>query len=254
MKTSPSRILAFGLLGALVLVASLPAMQKALGGSQVVAWINPRFLPVVLNNALPMPSTTPTLPPTATATPTSTEPPNPCATPPDTLTPTATPTGTPIFTASPTDTPTALATSTETPTLSATPICQLPSPTPASCSSTSALGCTPTPTHPPVFIPTGTYVPALKLTVAQSPLTIYPPIMIFTAKLMVLIPIPSTGMRVDFYNLVGYSLEYLGSGQIGNNGEALLNKQMCPGIYTTIARAEINNLALWSNPVTYTVH
>jgi hypothetical protein len=244
MKTSPSRILAFGLLGALVLVASLPAMQKALGGSQVVAWVNPRFLPVVLNNALPIPSATPTLPPTATATSTSTEPPNPCATPPNILTPTATPT----------DTPTASATPTETPTLSATPICHLPSPTPASCSSTSALGCTPTPTHPPVFIPTGTYIPALKLTVARSSLTIYPPVMIFTAKLMILITIPSTGVRVDFYNLVGNGLEFLGSGQIGNTGEALLNKQMCPGTYTAIARAEINSLVLWSNPVPYMVH
>jgi hypothetical protein len=90
--------------------------------------------------------------------------------------------------------------------------------------------------------------------VAQSPLTIYPPIMIYTAKLMVMIPIPSTGVKVDFYNLEETGLEYLGSGMIDNHGEALLSKQMCPGNYTAIARAEVNSLVIWSNPVTYTVY
>ena len=94
----------------------------------------------------------------------------------------------------------------------------------------------------------------MKLSVTQSPLTIYPPIMIYTAQLMIMIPIPSTGVTVDFYNLQETGLEYLGSGKIGNNGEAVLNKQMCPGNYTAIARALINSLVLWSNLAAYTVH
>ena len=235
MKASRSRLFAFVLLCVLILASSLPAMQKALGGSQTEAWVNARFLPLVMNDPLSAPSATPTFTPTATASPTLT--------------------GTPTPSATPTDTPTSTATPTDTPSPSATPICHLPSPTPACTStSTSTQDCTPTPIHPPIFTPTGAYIPALKLTVTQSPLTIFPPVMIFTAELRVMIPIPSTGVKVDFYNLAGTGLEYLGSGMIGNHGEAVLNKQMCPGKYTTIARAEVNSLVLWSNAVAYTVY
>jgi hypothetical protein len=90
--------------------------------------------------------------------------------------------------------------------------------------------------------------------VTQSPLAIYPPIMIYTAQLMVMIPIPATGVKVDFYNLQETGLEYLGSAEMGKMGQAVLSKQMCPGTYTAIARAAINSLVIWSNPVPYTVH
>lgn len=78
--------------------------------------------------------------------------------------------------------------------------------------------------------------------------------MIYTAQLMVMIPIAYTGVKVDFYNLQETGLEYLGSAEMKNTSEAVLNKQMCPGNYTAIARAELNSLVIWSNPVPYTVH
>jgi hypothetical protein len=243
MKVSRSRILVFVLVFVLILASSLPALQMALGSSQAAAWPEAHFLPLVINDHLPGPTATPTRIPTTTATKPIETPPNPCATPPDTLTAIATPT----------DTPTASATPTESPTASATPICHLPSPTPT-CSPTSTLPCIPTPIHTPIFSPTGTYISALKLTVTQSPLTIYPPIMIYTAQLLVMIPIPSTGVQVDFYNLQETGLEYLGSAEMGNMGQAMLSKQVCPGTYTAIAQAVINSLVIWSNPLPYTVH
>jgi hypothetical protein len=253
MKVSRSRILVFVLVFVLILASSLPALQMALGSSQAAAWPEVHFLPLMMNDHLPGPTATPTRIPTTTATKPIETPPNPCATPPETLTAIATPTDTPTASATPTDTPTASATPTESPTPSATPICHLPSPTPT-CSPTSTLPCIPTPIHTPIFPPTGTYISALKLTVTQSPLTIYPPVMIYTAQLTVMIPIPSTGVKVDFYNLQETGLEYLGSAEMGNLGQAMLSKQMCPGTYTAIARAVINSLEIWSNPVPYTVH
>jgi hypothetical protein len=95
-------------------------------------------------------------------------------------------------------------------------------------------------------------VPPIRLTVTQSPLAIYPPIMIYTAQLTVLIPTPSAGFTVDFYNLSGIGLEYLGS-VVTQTGQAVLSRQMNPGTYTAIARMVINSQVYWSNEVTYKV-
>lgn len=92
----------------------------------------------------------------------------------------------------------------------------------------------------------------IRLTVTQSPLAIYPPIMIYTAQLTVLIPTPSAGFTVDFYNLSEIGLEYLGS-VVTWTGQAVLSRQIKPGTYTAIARVVINSHAFWSNEVNYKV-
>ena len=97
--------------------------------------------------------------------------------------------------------------------------------------------------------------PTLKLTVAQSPLTVYPPIMIYTAQLSY-VPSPiSTKLKVDFYNLLpsGTGMQYLGSALVDSTGKAVLNKQMTAGTYTAIASILINTQTIWSNKVTYKI-
>jgi hypothetical protein len=96
-------------------------------------------------------------------------------------------------------------------------------------------------------------MPTLTLTVTQSPLTIYPPIMIYTAQLSYVPSITSTQLMVDFYNLEGTGLVYLGSSPLNQKGQAVLSKQMKPGTYSAIARVMINSHLIWSNIVTYKV-
>jgi hypothetical protein len=97
--------------------------------------------------------------------------------------------------------------------------------------------------------------PTLKLTVAQSPLAIYPPIMIYTAQLSY-VPSPiSTQLKVDFYNLFpsGTLIQYLGSAPVDTTGKAVLSKQMNAGTYTAVAEIVINGQTIRSNQVTYKV-
>ena len=96
-------------------------------------------------------------------------------------------------------------------------------------------------------------MPELKLAVTQSPLAIYPPIMIYTAQLSYMPPTPSAQLKVDFYNISGTKVEYLGSAPVNQAGQAVLSKQIHPGTYSAIARVVINSHVIWSNIVTYKV-
>lgn len=101
-------------------------------------------------------------------------------------------------------------------------------------------------------------IPDLKLSVAQSPLAVYPPFMIYTAQLSFMPPIISTQLVADFFNINADStgsslLDYLGSVPFDNTGKAVLGKQMKPGIYTAVAKTVINGVTVWSNKVQYKV-
>jgi hypothetical protein len=96
----------------------------------------------------------------------------------------------------------------------------------------------------------------LKLDVTQSPVMIYPPIMIYTAQLNGYVHVqslPSKQLKVDFYHLVGTRLVYLGSAPIDQRGKAVLSKQMTAGTYTAISEVVINGRVIRSNIVTYKV-
>ena len=101
--------------------------------------------------------------------------------------------------------------------------------------------------------------PVLKLSVTQSALTVYPPIMIHRAQLGYLPPMPSAKLRVDYYHVPSTSpatstaLFHLGSAPVDRNGVAVLGKQIKTGTYTAIARIVINRQVIWSNKVTYKV-
>jgi hypothetical protein len=97
--------------------------------------------------------------------------------------------------------------------------------------------------------------PTLKLGVTQSPLTVYPPIMIYTAQLSYVPPTPTTQLVVDFYNQssTGTAIVYLGSAPVNSTGKAVLNKQMTAGTYTAIAKIVIGTQTIWSNKVLYKV-
>lgn len=96
--------------------------------------------------------------------------------------------------------------------------------------------------------------PILKLSVTQSPITIYPPVMIYTAQLSYVPPTPSALLKVDFYNVADTGgLVYLGSATVDKTGKAVLNRQMPRGTYTAIARVVINQQEIWSNKVPYKV-
>jgi hypothetical protein len=77
--------------------------------------------------------------------------------------------------------------------------------------------------------------------------------MIYTAQLSYVPSTTSTQLRVDFYNLAGANMEYLGSAPVTQTGQAELSRQMKPGTYTAIARVMINSHVIWSNIVTYKV-
>jgi hypothetical protein len=102
-------------------------------------------------------------------------------------------------------------------------------------------------------------VPDLKLSVAQSPLTIYPPFIIYTAQLSFIPPIISSQLIADFYNINPDSpsssvLDYLGSVPFDKTGKAVLGRQIKPGIYTAVAKTVINGVTIWSNKVEYKVY
>jgi hypothetical protein len=99
-------------------------------------------------------------------------------------------------------------------------------------------------------------LPTLKLTVTQSPLAIYPPIMIYTAQLSPAPTSSSTVLTVDFYNQIGGQMppiQYLGSAPMDKTGKAVLNKQMPAGTYTAFAQVVIGTQTIVSNKVTYKV-
>jgi hypothetical protein len=154
---------------------------------------------------------------------------------PATLTPT--PTSSPTRISSPTPSPTGTFTPTPSPTITPS-LTASPSP-----SQTTTLTSTSTPAK----------LPTLTLSVAQSPLAVYPPIMIYTAQLSY-VPTTSTAqMKVDTYNLKGTGLEYLGSAPVDKTGKAVLSRQMYPGTFTAIARVVIDSKEVWSNSVRYEV-
>ncbi|MBN2531464.1 MAG: hypothetical protein JXB88_01160 [Spirochaetales bacterium] len=99
--------------------------------------------------------------------------------------------------------------------------------------------------------------PVLRLTVEQSPLEIYPPIMIYTAQLNY-IPINADFcLKADFYNInedsVSADAGYLGSAVFDKTGKAVLSKQIRPGKYIAIAKTKIYNRVIVSNKVEYIV-
>jgi hypothetical protein len=98
-------------------------------------------------------------------------------------------------------------------------------------------------------------LPDLKLTVEKSLLTIYPPLIIYTAQLSFMPPVSSTQLVADFYNIIPSStqLDYLGSAPFDKTGKAVFNKQILPGIYTAIAKTVIDGIVIWSNKVEYRV-
>lgn len=97
-------------------------------------------------------------------------------------------------------------------------------------------------------------LPTLKLSVTQSPLAVYPTIMIYTAQLS-FVPSPvSTQLKVDFYNVISSTLmQYLGSAPVDATGKAVLNKQMPAGTYTAFSQIVIGTQTVVSNKVTYKV-
>lgn len=101
--------------------------------------------------------------------------------------------------------------------------------------------------------------PLLKLSVTQSPLTVYPPFMIHRAQLSYLPPTPSARLIVDFYHLTSTGtatntgLVYLGLAPVDRTGAAVLSKQIKAGTYTAIARIVINRQVVWSNKIIYKV-
>lgn len=100
-------------------------------------------------------------------------------------------------------------------------------------------------------------LPSLRLSVQPSMLGIYPPIMIYTAQLSSFPTSANSVLTVDFYNIVSNSpvqLSYLGSATVDNTGKAVLYKQMSPGVYTGVAKLDINNNTIVSNVVTYRVN
>jgi hypothetical protein len=98
-------------------------------------------------------------------------------------------------------------------------------------------------------------MPDLKLTVEKSPLTIFPPLIIYTAQLSFMPSVTSTQLVADFYHIVSSStqLEYLGSAPFDKTGKAVFHKQILPGSYTAIAKTVIDGIVIWSNKVPYQV-
>lgn len=100
--------------------------------------------------------------------------------------------------------------------------------------------------------------PDLFLTVQQSPLAIYPPIMIYTATLNWPLPIVSTTqIMVNFYNGPAITMPpmvLIGSAPLDlRTGKAVLNKQMQAGSWEAVAQTTINGQTHVSNAVFYKV-
>ena len=103
--------------------------------------------------------------------------------------------------------------------------------------------------------------PTLKLEVTQSPLAVYPPIMIYTATLS---PIPIDTSRqiiIDFYNakydpagIVAPEFEYIGSAVLDpTTGQAKLAKSMYPGVYVAYCMTKSLGEPIYSEKVIYKV-
>lgn len=99
-------------------------------------------------------------------------------------------------------------------------------------------------------------LPQLKLSVTQSPLAIYPPIMIYTAQLSYVPIITTAVLKVEFYHLQlgSYRMIYLGSARVDKTGKAVLSKQIRPGKYVALSKIIIYNKIIWSNKVEYKVY
>ena len=104
----------------------------------------------------------------------------------------------------------------------------------------------------------GPIAPDLTLTVQQSQIAIYPPIMIYTATLNWPLPISTTTqIVVDFYNGPAITMPpmvLIGSAILDpTTGKAVLNKQMQAGSWEAVARTTINGTTLVSNAVFYKI-
>jgi hypothetical protein len=95
--------------------------------------------------------------------------------------------------------------------------------------------------------------PTLTLTVTKSPLAIYPPVIIHTAKLGILPTMSPVQYKVDFYSLASTGWVLLGSATMDRTGKAVLSKQMKAGTYTVMAQVVIGGKVITSNKVTYKV-
>lgn len=95
--------------------------------------------------------------------------------------------------------------------------------------------------------------PTLTLTVEKSPLDVWPPAMIYTAKLS--IPPPSNTLPCDFYNAVEGSSVWtkIGSAPFDKNGVAKITVQMNPGSYQALAKTTVYGTVITSNIVHYKV-
>jgi len=96
-------------------------------------------------------------------------------------------------------------------------------------------------------------LPELKLSVQQSPLTVYPPYMIYTAQLSFMPTNTTTRLVAEFLNITNNAESYIGSMPFDKSGQAVLSKQMKQGYYVAIAKTVINGVTIWSNKVEYKV-
>lgn len=96
-------------------------------------------------------------------------------------------------------------------------------------------------------------IPTLTLTVEKSPLAVWPPMMIYTAKLS---PIPASGTSpCNFLNSPeGVPMwTRIGSAPFDSTGKAQISVQMNPGSYQAVANTTINGTVITSNIVHYKV-
>ena len=110
--------------------------------------------------------------------------------------------------------------------------------------------------------------PMLSLKVTISPITIYPPLVVFTATLSRLSSSGDIPPVVDYFlvspslcfsspSSIGIlcdpSLTYLGSARVNQHGEAVFSRQMKPGAYTAVARVNVAGTTIWSSYVSFQV-
>lgn len=99
--------------------------------------------------------------------------------------------------------------------------------------------------------------PTLRITVEQSPLTIYPPTMIYTAQLSYIPPVATTIPVCDFHNIDFNSpsaiAPIIGSVPFDSTGKAVLRVQIKPGSYIAFAKTKLNGKIIYSNRVEYKV-
>jgi hypothetical protein len=99
--------------------------------------------------------------------------------------------------------------------------------------------------------------PTLKITVEKSPLTIYPPLIIYTAQLSYMPTGTATIPVCDFHNIDFNSpsqiAPIIGSVPFDVTGKAVLRIQIKPGSYIAFAQTKINGKDIYSNRVQYKV-